>query len=274
MPEGDTIFRTAAVLRDVLVGDAIVGASARARPGSPRPPRVETLIGTSVTSVEPRGKHLLIGFSSGATLHTHLGLHGSWHRYAHGERWLRPERTASITLTTPNAVVACFRPSRVELLTSRDVERLPALRELGPDLLAPSFDPALALARLRERDGVPIAHALLDQRAIAGIGNVYKSELLFLRGVEPWTPVAEVDDATLRGVIEDARRLLAANVRGGARRTTGSDPAAARGSLWVYGRTGRPCRRCGSAVRSRRDGPLARMTYWCPTCQTRSGESA
>jgi endonuclease-8 len=267
MPEGDTIHRTADVLRRVLAGREITEAVAVAGRRVARAPNLGRLVGATVTSVEPRGKHLLITFSGGTTLHTHLGVTGSWHRYARGEAWRRPRRTASVVLGTQDAVVACFSPARVELLSDTDASRSRSLRELGPDLLDPAFDEHEALRRLRARADQEMANALLDQRAVAGIGNVYKSELLFLHAIHPWTPVREVDDAVLRGVLADARRLLAANLRGGARITTLGQASARGGRLWVYGRSGRPCRRCATRIASRRQGALARVTYWCPSCQ-------
>lgn len=265
MPEGDTIFRTADVLRAALVGRRITGARAQARPGLRRVPDLSRVLAATVVSVEPRGKHLLIGFDNGLTLRTHLRMSGSWHRYRPGEPWRRPAREASAILETAASVAVAFNTPTVELLTDADLRRSRPLHELGPDLLSRDFDTDEALHRLRERDGEELGNALLDQRAIAGIGNVYKSELAFLERLDPWAQVAAFDDAELLGVLRNARRLLAANVRGGARVTTES---AARGeALWVYGRAGRPCRRCGTAIRSARQGELARLTYWCPRCQ-------
>ncbi|MFN2484616.1 MAG: Fpg/Nei family DNA glycosylase [Candidatus Limnocylindria bacterium] len=268
MPEGDTIFRTAEVLRSALAGKRITEAVAVPGPRVARPPALERLVGDTVTAVEPRGKHLLISFGSGPTLHTHLGVTGSWHRYARGERWRRSRRSASVVLGTADHVVACFSPARVELLRGAELARNAALRALGPDLLADEFDEDEATRRLRARPDTAVADALLDQRAVAGIGNMYKSELLFRRGINPWRRVRDVTDEDLRAVLGDARGLLAANVRGGARRTTGNDPAAAGERLWVSRRTGRPCRRCGTPIRSGRQGELARSTYWCPGCQS------
>ena len=265
MPEGDTIFRTAEVLRAALVGRRITGARAQPRPGLRRVPDLSRLVGSAVTSVDPRGKHLLIGFDNGMTLRTHLRMSGSWHRYRTGERWRRPAREASAILETAESVAVAFNTPVVELLTDADLRRSRALLQLGPDLLANVFDADEALARLRDRDAEELGNALLDQRAVAGIGNVYKSEVAFLEGLDPWAAVGAFDDAELRAALRTARRLLQANTRGGARITTGSG---VRGQgLWVYGRVGRPCRRCGTLVRSGRQGELARLTFWCPRCQ-------
>lgn len=265
MPEGDTIFRTADVLRAVLLGRRITAARSLARPGLRRPPDLDRLVGSTVTAVEPRGKHLLIAFDNGLTLRTHLRMSGSWHRYRVGEAWARPASQAGAVLETAESVAVCFNAPVVELLTTVELARSRSLATLGPDLLGGSFGLDEAVRRLRERDAVPIAEALLDQRAAAGIGNVYKSEVCFLERVDPWAPVGSLDDDTLWRLLTSARRLLQANIGGGRRVTTGARVRG--GGLWVYGRGGRPCRRCGTAIEGRRQGEQARMTYWCPHCQ-------
>jgi endonuclease VIII len=190
---------------------------------------------------------------------------GSWHRYQPGEPWLRPARYASAVLETKEAVAVAFDAPVVELLTDADRRRSRPLTELGPDLLDADFEEAEALRRLRERDADQLGNALLDQRAVAGIGNVVKSETAFIERLDPWAFVGDFTDEELQGAMRTARRLLQANTRGGARVTTGSPR---RGQeLWVYGRAGRPCRRCGTRIETRRQGELARSTYWCPRCQ-------
>lgn len=265
MPEGDTIFRTAEVLRRALVGRRVTAARAQSRPGLRRVPDLSRLIGATVAGVEARGKHLLIGFDNGLTLRSHLRMSGSWHRYRPGEPWRRPMRQASAILETPESVAVAFNTPVVELLTDAELRRSVPLTSLGPDLLGREFDGSGALHRLRERNGEQLGNALLDQRAVAGIGNVYKSEVAFLEGLDPWAPVGAFSDEELGAALVTARRLLQANVRGGARVTTGSG-AQGRG-LWVYGRGGRPCRRCGTLVQQGRQGELARLTFWCPRCQ-------
>ncbi|HEX7226107.1 MAG TPA: DNA-formamidopyrimidine glycosylase family protein [Candidatus Limnocylindria bacterium] len=275
MPEGDTIFRTATVLRAALVGRRVTSARAQPRPGLRRVPDLSVLVGASVATVEARGKHLLIGFDSGLTLRSHLRMSGSWHRYRPGEPWRRPRSQASAILETPEAVAVAFNTPVVELLTAAELRRSRPLTTLGPDLLSASFDAEEALRRLRDRNAEQLGNALLDQRAVAGIGNVYKSEVAFLERLDPWASVAACDDEELRAVLATARRLLQANTRGGERVTTGSPSRGER--LWVYGRAGRPCRRCGTLVRHGRQGDLARLTYWCPRCQpsrTTAGEVA
>ena len=265
MPEGDTIFRTAEVLRAALVGRRITAARAQPGPGLRRVPDLSRLTGATVTIVQARGKHLLIGFDNGLTLRTHLRMKGSWHRYRPGERWRLSMRQATAILETAEAVAVLFNAPTVELLTDADLRRSRPLGELGPDLLSASFDADEALRRMRERDAEALGNTLLDQRAVAGIGNVYKSEVAFLERMDPWAPVGAFSDEQLLGALRTARRLLQANTRGGARVTTGSRSPGA--ELWVYGRSGRPCRRCGTPIRSSRQGDLARLTYWCPRCQ-------
>jgi endonuclease VIII len=267
MPEGDTIFRTATVLRRALLGGIVRRALAQPRPGLTRVPRLDGLVGQSITAVETRGKHLLIGFSDGAWLRTHMRMKGSWHRYRPGEPWRLPLARASCLLETDTAVAVCFEAPEVELLTDADLERHRRLRALGPDLLGEAPDLDEAVRRLRERSGVPLGEALLDQRAAAGIGNVIKSEACFMERVDPWAPVSAHTDAELGALVKRARALLAANTGGGARVTTGS--RAPGRSLWVYGRAGRPCRQCGTPILARRQGEQARTTYWCTRCQAR-----
>ena len=194
MPEGDTIFRTAEVLRAALVGRRITAARAQPGPGLQRVPDLSRVIGSTVATVEARGKHVLIGFEGGLTLRTHLRMKGSWHRYRPGERWRLPMRQATAILETPESVAVLFNAPTVELLTDADLRRSRSLHELGPDLLSSSFDADEALGRLRERDAAELGNALLDQRAVAGIGNVYKSEVAFLERMDPWAPVAAFGD--------------------------------------------------------------------------------
>lgn len=269
MPEGDTLFRIAAALRPQLTGRRIVAAAAR-RPG----PKVELLVGATVESVEARGKNLLIRFDAGLVLRTHLGVRGSWHRYARGERWQFPPSRAGVVLETDAAAIVCFDPATVELFEARAEAIHPVLSALGPDLLSVGFgEPEIedVLRRLRDpdREATSIAEALVDQQVMAGIGNLYKSEVLFVERVNPFVAVGAIDDDTLRRVVETSRRLLLENKESGHRVTTGP-PVGRRlpsDSLWVYARTGKPCRRCGTPIRQRSHGALERVTYWCPSCQ-------
>ncbi len=269
MPEGDTLFRTAAGLRPHLVGRVVTAA----RASGPGPvPQIQRVVGRRITAVEALGKNLLIRFEGGLEIRTHLRMNGSWHRYRPGERWRRPPARARLVIEVPGAVAVCFDAPVVELLEQRAEALHPTLAGLGPDLLSPTFDTGEAVRRLRDpaRTGMTIAEALLDQRAQAGIGNVYKSEILWIERVSPFARVADLDDETLERLIGTARRLLLANAvpTHGPERTTTAGDRGAPGPLYAYGRAGRPCRRCRTPIARTRQGmELPRLTFWCPTCQ-------
>lgn len=255
MPEGDTIFRAATVLRRALAGKPLERFEApRLRPRAfPE--------GTRVASVEARGKHLLIAFDDGRVLHTHMQMSGSWHVYAPGQRWHRPERKLRVRVEVPDAVAVCFEAPIVELLTAAEVARHPRLSALGPDLCSPDADIDEVLRRLeRVPPETPLGVVLLDQRVACGVGNVYKSEVLFADRLDPFAPLSSVDDDARRRVYARAGELLRANLDGGRRVT-------AAGGLAVYRKAGRPCPRCRTAIATRRQGEAARSTYWCPGCQ-------
>ncbi|MQA87970.1 MAG: DNA glycosylase [Streptosporangiales bacterium] len=260
MPEGDVVWLTARRLHDAL-------ASRVMRVAELRVPRFATadLTGRRVNEVIPRGKHLLTRIEGGLTLHTHLRMDGEWHLYRAGTRPRGGPAWQIRALLGNDAWLAVgYRLGIVELLRTEDEAR--AVGHLGPDLLGPDWDLAEAVRRLSADAERPIGEALLDQRNLAGIGNLYKSEVLFLRGVSPWRPVGGVTE--LPPTVEYARRLLHANKEGPGQVTTG---VARRGeSTWVYGRAGRPCRRCGSPIERAAQGgePYERVTFWCPHCQT------
>jgi endonuclease VIII len=274
MPEGDTLARTADGLRPHLVGRTVIAA--RARSGA----QVGRLVGARVDAVEALGKNLLMRFSNGLELRTHLRMHGTWHRYRPGEAWRRPAGRAVLVIEVEGAVAVCFDAPVVELFEARAEGIHPALARLGPDLLGAGFDAAEAVRRFREPDraSVTIAEGLVDQRIVAGIGNIYRSEVLFSERVDPFRPIASLDDATLERLVSTARRML----RAGAgrepptdRAVTGRGRAAGGSPAWVYGRAGRACRRCGTLVRSRcLGGDLPRAVYWCPACPSASPESS
>lgn len=259
----------------------LVGRTLRAARGGPGTARVSLLAGRQVEAVEARGKHVFIAVSGGLTLHTHLGMHGSWHRYRPGERWLGRAADAVAVLEVAEAVAVCFRAPTVQVIETRALSLHPVVSRLGPDLLEPAPDLEEAVRRLRDpgRAQVAIGDALLDQGAQAGLGNVYRSEVCFVESVDPFVPVGAVDDATLRRLLARARYLLAANAESPFRTTVpdalGSEPGRAGppgtrgrgGRLWVYRRTGLPCRRCGSPVRSASVAARGRRVYWCPACQ-------
>src|SRR6056297_669650 len=215
MPEGDTIHRVALTLRQALVGRTLT------RVELPRVPAPHPSVGATITGVEARGKHLLVHSDDGLTVHTHLRMTGSWHRYGPGERWRKPARSARVVLAVGGTVAVCFSAPIVEVLDTPGLRRHPSLRALGPDLCDPEADLDEAtrrLDRLRASD-LTIGEVLLDQRVACGIGNVYRCDVLFLHGLDPATPLRRVDPSTARALLEDAGRLLRANLGGGARTT-------------------------------------------------------
>ena len=212
-----------------------------------------------MTAIETQGKNLLVRFSNGLEVRTHLKLYGSWHRYRPGERWRMPESRARLVLEVPGSVAVCFDAPVVELFEQRTESLHPALVGLGPDLLSPTFDAGEALRRLREpsRASLTVGEALLDQPALAGIGTIWRAETLWTERMSPFVTVGELDDAALQRLIATAQRLLSASVRNGSP-----------GPMGAYRRVGRPCRRCGAVIRSTKQGrDLPRTTYWCPRCQ-------
>jgi endonuclease-8 len=278
VPEGDTIFRAAQTLHRVFAGRVVTGFSS-VLPYLNRVVEDRPLVGRTIESVVGRGKHLLVTFSGNLILHTHMRMNGSWHIYPAGERWKRPERDMRILITTETAVAVGFNIPVAEFLTASDLAKHRQLRRLGPDLLDGSFDARTVLDTMRQRRD-PIADVLLDQRVMAGIGNVFKSEILFLAEVDPFAKPAELSDAQLERVIATAQAQLRANVLPpsrtlspafGRRTTRSLDPDQ---KLWVYGRGGKPCRRCGAPIQSRATGLDARLTYWCPRCQRSGTDSA
>jgi len=255
MPEGDVVWYTAHRLGDALVSRTLTRTDFRV-------PRLATatLAGQVVTEVVPRGKHLLTRTSAGLTVHTHLRMDGSW-RVTPAAEHVPDNYRIRLVLANADWQATGYQLGAVELLRT-NAEHL-VTGHLGPDLLGPDWDTAEAVRRLTMDRARPVGEALLDQRNLAGIGNVYKSEVLFLRGINPWTPVGDV--AGMTAVTELARSLLDENKDRIRRTTTGSSHPAE--ETWVYGRRGRPCRRCGTAIRSQ--GQQDRLTYWCPRCQER-----
>jgi endonuclease-8 len=261
MPEGDTIWRAARALRAALKGRAVT-AFASSLPAVAAAARRCALVGRQVAGVEARGKHLLVRFDGGAVLHTHQGMSGSWHLYRKGSRWRQAPHLARVVLEVGEVVAVCFRSPRVELLAAAEAARHGALTRLGPDVVAETFDAATARTRLRAARGEEVGAALLDQSRVAGIGNVYKSEVLFLCGLNPFTRVADLGDDALDRVVATARRQMRRNLDAVSRRPRGFP-----GKHWVYRRSGQPCLRCGTTVERRMQGDPARSTYFCPRCQ-------
>ncbi|MEO8693838.1 MAG: DNA-formamidopyrimidine glycosylase family protein [Acidimicrobiales bacterium] len=255
MPEGDTIHRSAARLRQVLVG-AVVRDFRASRIEGERPHA-----GSTIEAVEAVGKHLLIQFDDGLTLQTHMRMSGSWHLYRPGERWQRPVHTARVVIAIDGWVAVCFSAPVVRSYRSA-ASRTP-IDHLGVDLCRAGADVDIALQRIA-RFASPdseIGPVLLDQRIACGIGNVYKSETLFACRVNPFTRLSELDEATRRSLFTTGARLLQANLGHGPRTTV------ATGGVAVYGRGRQPCLRCGTPIEQRAQGQPPRVTYWCPRCQ-------
>jgi endonuclease-8 len=266
VPEGDTIWRAARALHAALAGRTVLGFASSLPAVAAASSRLG-LVGRTVEAVEARGKHLLFRFSGGPVLHAHQGMRGAWRlqRRTPASRW---PPSARAVIETAEVVAVCTLSPVVEVLSRSQVAAHPALRRLGPDLLGPAFDADAARRRLRARGDLEIGTALLDQTALAGIGNVYKSEVLFLCGVSPFARVRELDDATLGRLVARAAELLRRNIGpSGARRVPGLAP----GRLWVYRRSGQPCRQCGTAIQRAVQGEQARSTYFCPVCQRSPG---
>ncbi|MER6688816.1 DNA-formamidopyrimidine glycosylase family protein [Streptomyces minutiscleroticus] len=260
MPEGDTVWQAARHLHTALAGRVLTHSDLRV-------PRFATadLTGRTVLDVTPRGKHLLARVEGGLTLHTHLRMDGAWRIYAPGERWSGgPGYQIRAVLGNAEHTAVGYRLPVVELLRTADEER--AVGHLGPDLLGPDWDPGKALENLLRDPARPLGEALLDQRNLAGIGNVFKCELCFLLRVTPWLPVGELPAGLLARVPVLSHKLLGANRERPRRNTTGLRDI----DFFVYGRAPRPCLRCRTSVRKadQSDGTGDRPTYWCPTCQS------
>lgn len=274
MPEGDTIFRSARALNLALQGKQVASfetAYAQLASVNDQSP----IAGRIVERVESRGKWLLAYFSGDLILVTHMLMSGSWHIYRPGERWRRSRRHMRAVIATSDFVAVAFDVPVASFHTARSLARNTSIPRLGPDLLNSDFSQDEALQRLQAKSDEEIANALLNQQVMAGIGNVFKSEICFTCGVNPFAKVSSLPIAKLEQLLEASRRLMAANVGEGAgdrivtytglRRTTGADNPTAR--LWVYGRRGKQCRRCGTLILMRKQGVGARSTYWCPECQ-------
>ncbi len=267
MPEGDTIFRAARTLNEALAGKTVTKFET-VFPKLSRVDDQEPIAGRRIERVFAAGKHLIIDFSGGLHLRTHMRMNGSWHIYRRGERWQRRRDDMRIVIGTDDWVAVGFNVPVAEFHDDRGMQRQQDLRKIGPDVAAESFDEEEGMRRIRERADTEIANVLLNQRVIAGLGNVFKSEVLFVCGVNPFATVARLDEATIAAIVRTSRKLVLLNVAPGAapgRTTRGSLDKAQK--LWVYGRGGEPCRRCRTPIEYRKQGPDARGTYWCPNCQ-------
>lgn len=284
MPEGDAIFRTARTLNRALGGQVVTGFEttlaplARANDDTP-------LVGRTVERAEARGKWCLIFFSGDLILLTHMRMSGSWHIYKTGERWQAPRSAMRIVITCGSVQAVGFNIPVAEFHTVRSLERSKQMSELGLDVLGPTYrvdDAAHALRKYGQaHPGAEIGNVLLNQQVIAGIGNIYKSEIAFAAQVNPFRPMQTISDREFESIAEIAQRYLQANVAEGKgsgivtyARNRGTGRTADRGAqLWVYRRAGQECRRCGAIIQMRRQGTGARSTYWCPSCQPWIGSS-
>lgn len=274
MPEGDTIYRAARTLDRAFAGQVVT----KFESVLPRLTRVDFdsgVVGRTIEKVEADGKWMLIHFSGDLILLSHMLMSGSWHIYRPGEAWQRRKIDMRIVLETAAFVAVGFNVPVAEFHTALSLARRPGFNRLGPSLLAAEFDEAAAAARLRARPEMEIGVALLTQSLLAGIGNVYKSEVCFACGVNPFRLASSLSEGEIASLVSTARKFLQANVLEssgdqivtyhGMRRTTGrSDPSE---RLWVYHRRCEPCRRCGTAIESRKQGIEARTSFWCPACQ-------
>jgi endonuclease-8 len=274
MPEGDSIFRAARALDHALAGRTIT----RFETVFPRLARIDAdtpIRGRTIERVEARGKHLLMWMSGDLVLHTHMRMKGSWHLYRPGERWMRPHHDMRVLIETPDMHAVAFNVPVAEFATAATLPGVGALHDLGPDPLSADFSAPEAVGRILSRGDMEIADALLDQSAIAGIGNIFKSEVLFAGRVHPFARVGDLPADDVERLVQVAVKFLRANADkttgegivtySGLRRvSTRSDPSP---RLWVYGRAGLPCRRCGTPISRAKQGPNARSTYWCERCQ-------
>jgi endonuclease VIII len=262
VPEGDAVWSTARRLHEALAGRVVTRSDFRV-------PRYATvnLAGQTVTEAVSRGKHLLIRTGNGLTVHTHLKMEGSWRIRPAAER-IPPTHTIRVVIANEQWQAIGYQLGITEVLRTAEEDRVTG--HLGPDLLGPGWDAAEAaeaVRRLTKDPGRPIGEALLDQRNLAGAGVIYATEMLFLRGVDPWRTVGSVPADELSALVELGHRLLDASKERPGHATTG-DTRPGREN-WTYGRAGRPCRRCGTLIRRGEAGPPGRERprFWCPNCQ-------
>ena len=253
MPEGDTIARAADTLRRWLVGRELTAVDAR---DVALRHRASKLVGHTVDAVEARAKHLLITVDD-QVIHSHMRMTGSWHVYERGERWRKRRDAMRLVLEAGDRVAVCFDAPVVQVVRAGDVDALPGLATLGPDVLV-DIDVPVAVRRFRDLPAsTPVGDALLDQTVVSGLGNIWRCEALYAQRVHLATAVGDIDDERLAALVDSGARMMGAS----AARTS------ARPRAQVYKRTGQPCRRCGTAIVARRLGRDNRTAYWCATCQ-------
>jgi endonuclease VIII len=278
MPEGDTIYRAARALQKSIGGKVVIGFET----GLAKLARVDDdapLVGRLVEKVESRGKWLLIYFSGDLILVTHMLMSGSWHLYHTGERWRMGRNRMRAMIRTEDWEAVAFNVPIAEFHTARSLQRSAQVPKLGPDILAGNFTMEDGVARMaaygKQHPDAEIAVVLLNQRVLAGLGNVYKSEVAFAAGVNPFRAMRTITLKEMEAIVQFSQRYMKANVTDGKgegivtysgnRRTTHAMNREER--LWVYRRQGQECRRCGAPVMMRKHGEQARSTYWCPICQ-------
>lgn len=272
MPEGDTLHNIAKTLRPALLGKVVKRLELSRLAGD-----TGVLVGSTIIGVDAQGKNLLVRFDNGLVLHTHLKMPGVWHLYLPGQQWRRSPSQARVVLEVEGAQAVCYNAPVVRVLKTEQLRRDRQIAGLGPDLLGETFDLKRALEGLRTVKDWPIGVAIMHQGAVSGVGNVYKSELLFLEGLDPFEPVSSSSDSALEALLERARALMQININWGedapqrGRRTTRFEGRSDGTKVWVYRRRGMPCYRCGSAIRMKRQGQAQRSTYFCPGCQRVSG---
>ena len=278
MPEGDTLFRAARALAKVLEGKSVTAfETAYAKLVSVNDDR--PVIGRIIDKVESRGKWLLIHFSGDLILTTHMLMSGSWHIYRTGEKWMRSRRDMRIRIAVERFEAVAFNVPVAEFHTAASLLRSTSIPKLGPDILSEGFTAQTGFERLQERARThpedEIANVLLNQRVMAGLGNVYKSEVCFAARVHPFRKMRTITADEMQQMADFSLRYMKANVLDGSgdgivtytghRRTTHAANSDDR--LWVYGRRGKECRRCGATIEMRKQGSGARTTFWCPSCQ-------
>jgi endonuclease-8 len=274
MPEGDTIYRAARTLNLALAGQTITSFES----ALPHLSHVEVdhgVVGRTVEKVEARGKWLLMYFSADLILLSHMLMSGSWHIYRPGETWQRRRDNMRVVIGTPKILAVAFNVPIAEFHTADSLTRREGFKSIGPSTLAEDFDESEVIARLRARPDLEIGVSLVTQSLLSGIGNVFKSEICFACGINPFRPVSDLTDGDLECLVSKARKFMLANVTAasGDKITTYVPMRGATGRAniserrWVYRRTGEPCRQCGNVIVSRKQGFDARTSFWCPRCQ-------